>query len=137
MVEDLGKLMDYIERREVIGKEALWKEFEMAHNLSLDNYRDIVQNIYRHCDELVLDDSFSVRKLIGIMSDNDDHYYILEDMRGNKTYGSCVGGFFLLKNKMDDEDYFRMEYVWSLNDGKFERFNEREKKEFKEFFKIT
>jgi hypothetical protein len=42
-----------------------------------------------------------------------------------------------LKNKMDDEDYFRMEYVWSLNDGKFERFNERERKEFKEFFKIT
>ena len=70
-----------------------------------------------HRDELVLDLSWSVSRLLGWTDDADDqdYYYVLWDVaRADITLSTCVGKPIPLIG-IDPQDYEQLENVWKLN----------------------
>ena len=124
--------------REITDKIELWKEMEIAHWVSMDGYRNIVKFVYNHHNEIVIDNGTEVKRLVGVASDNDDHYYVLEDIKGKRIYSSCVGRLIILKNKINDDEYEYMEslYVRNHSDICMTHPTDEERKQFKEFFKL-
>ncbi len=77
-----------------------------------------------YLNQLVLDGGFHVVRLLGVSEDKDDYYYIFQ-YPGKRTHErdhykgivhhSCVGTFYPLKGKIDDEHYNEMERLWEIN----------------------
>ena len=63
---------------------------------------------------VMTDTGDSVRRFLGIVSDDYDFYYVLYDGRKISLY-SCVGGLIQLKGKIDDKDYNGLKRICQLN----------------------
>lgn len=62
---------------------------------------------------LVLD-YFSVVRLVDVIEEEDDNYWVYDTKKGI-THVSCVIEFITLKDKLDENDYKRLVYIWNLN----------------------
>ncbi len=76
---------------------------------------EIFSEVEEHKRELVLDCVGELVKLIGVIEDPDDYYYEMLYMGRGTILVSCVGGFIILKGKIDDEDYNRLKNMFELN----------------------
>lgn len=68
---------------------------------------------YKHT--LVLTDTLKVVKLVEVIKEPDDYYYMYEDKAGNTFYDSCVGTFYPLKGQLKKDDYNRIRRNWNSN----------------------
>lgn len=59
-----------------------------------------------------------VYRLLGTSRDEEDYYYILQDMHGKVLLSSCVCGWTDLYNLLSKEDYERLDELFEIN--KFE-----------------
>jgi len=75
--------------------------------------KSIKEKFETHKGEMVLM-SKKVYQLIGICEDVEDLYWVLYDGRKLKL-STCVGGFAILKNKLDDKDYNELIRIAKLN----------------------
>ena len=74
----------------------------------------IIKEFEEHKGEFVITEDDKVMRLIAIGDDEFDYYWVYWD--GRKTYWhSCVGGFIVLKNKIDEKDYERLIRIAKLN----------------------
>lgn len=89
----------------------------------IDQKPEILKEIEEHRHELCLY-LMDLYELIGFHEDDDDYYYEVINIQGQKQYLSCVGGFIYLKEKLSADEYHGMEMLWKLN--------VRDKKSFKE-----
>lgn len=80
----------------------------------MDTNLEIFQEIFDNLKgELVICD-FSVYRLIAMVEDEYDYYYLLFD--GKELYlFSCLINLIRLKNQIDDEDYSEMTRLVKLN----------------------
>ena len=92
----------------------------------------IIEDFSKHKGEMVLMDK-KVYQLIGVGQDTYDYYWILYDGRKVSLH-TCVGGFAVLKNKLDDKDYnelirlaklnfFSSYDIYGIKEGEFEYDN--------------
>jgi hypothetical protein len=65
---------------------------------------------------LVIDEMWTVTKLIDVIDGEDDYYWVLKAPFKGTYYASCVGGWLPLKGKIEDSDYERLERIWKLNE---------------------
>lgn len=79
-----------------MSKESILKEFE------------------EHKGQFVIDDNWEVKRLIAVLSDKWDYYWVYWDGR-DVSWGSCVGGFVPLKDKVDEKDYNNFIRLAKLN----------------------
>lgn len=87
----------------------LWSN-QCDMNTNLEIFQEIFDNLK---GELVICD-FSVYRLIAIVEDEYDYYYLLFD--GKELYlFSCLINLIRLKNQIDDEDYSEMTRLVKLN----------------------
>lgn len=87
----------------------LWSN-QCDMNTNLEIFQEIFDNLK---GELVICD-FSVYRLIAIVEDEYDYYYLLFD--GKELYlFSCLINLIRLKNQIDDEDYSEMIRLVKLN----------------------
>ena len=69
----------------------------------MDNNRTlIIDEFDEHKGQFVIN-GFEIFRLIGIVDDGDDYYWLYYDGR-ELTMSSCVGSFIPLKNKIDEYD---------------------------------
>jgi hypothetical protein len=83
----------------------------------------ILKEFEEHKGEFVITDTDKVMRLIAVVDDDIDYFWVY--WNGRETFWhSCVGGFIVLKNKIDEKDYnnlIRMAKLnhidlWQLND---------------------
>lgn len=87
----------------------LWSN-QCDMNTNLEIFQEIFDNLK---GELVICD-FSVYRLIAIVEDEYDYYYLLFD--GKELYlFSCLINLVRLKNQIDDDDYSEMIRIVKLN----------------------
>lgn len=84
----------------------------MINNSTSVNALSIIQKVLDHRNELVLD-WHKVVRLVDVMEDPDDYYWIFEEFGGKKYYSSCVGKFFILKGNLPD--YQDLVNQWNMN----------------------
>lgn len=80
----------------------------------IDQKPEILKEIEEHRHELCLY-LMDLYELIGFHEDDDDYYYEVINIQGQKQYLSCVGGFIYLKEKLSDKEYEGLELLWKLN----------------------
>ena len=82
-----------------------------------DNKSIILSEINQYINTIILSfGDFTLYRLMGFYEDTDDYYYNLKDIKGQFSLHSCVMGFIPLKNKIDDDDYERIESVFEINE---------------------
>jgi hypothetical protein len=74
------------------------------------------QELEPYKDTLVIDELWTVAKLIDVIDGDDDYYWVLISPKRGKYHATCVGKWIPLKGKIDDEDYERLERIWKLNE---------------------
>jgi len=79
------------------------------------NRKRILAFIKEHKNELMIDPSFDIVKLVGFSEDDVDYYYVVFNKERGKTHVSCVGKLIPLKGALSDEDYNLMVHGWDLN----------------------
>lgn len=88
-------------------------------------YQKIHDEVQPYLNQLVLDGSFYVCKLIGVSQDDEDIYYIFQypgkrhhqfDHNKGIVHSSAVGTFFPLKGKIDESHYNELERLWEINE---------------------
>lgn len=67
----------------------------------------------KHKNELVIDCFVTIQRLIEVTEDDEDCYWHLINLHGESSYQSCVGGLIVLKNRLDNEDYQKMDQSFS------------------------
>lgn len=72
---------------------------------------EVIEFIEKHKGELVLD-GFSVVKLEGFSEDEDDYYYCVINDEGERYQLSCLIGLILLKDKIEEIDYQKLEEIF-------------------------
>jgi len=80
----------------------------------MDN-KDIFLNIFEELKGQHILSSDKVYRLIGLLDDSEDYYWILYDGR-NILYASCGCRLMRLKNRLSDEDYNEILRIAKLND---------------------
>ena len=85
------------------------------------NLVPIVNEVFEHKNELVLEGWTVCLLLDGIADDGEDWYYRLVEPNEGIVYHSCVGRITYLKGKISDDEYdyiynmFKMNYpIWKL-----------------------
>lgn len=116
----------------IIGKNFL--------KMKKSNKERILEKFEKHKGEIILS-FFQCFRLIGVGQDEMDYYWIYFD--GSKLiWDSCVGGFMVLKGKIDDKDYEEMKRLCEFNHYDFVvkkansdkyTFEELEKELFKDY----
>lgn len=67
-----------------------------------------------YLNTLVLDLDKVVR-LVGVVEEEDDFYWVYDSLTKGTYYSSCVMGWTKLKGSIPDEDYNRLVDIWNLN----------------------
>lgn len=80
----------------------------------VDSKPEILKEIEHHKHELCLY-LMGLYELVGFHEDDDDYYYEVLDIKGQKQYLSCVGGFIFLKDRLTEREYVGLERLWELN----------------------
>lgn len=70
-----------------------------------------------------------VKRLVGVVDDKEDYYWAYFNGR-EITLSSCVGGFTVLKNKIDDKDYKEFIRLAKLNH--FDLLLKKDEEKYKE-----
>jgi hypothetical protein len=70
--------------------------------------------IERSRNHLVLD-ADKVYRLLGITEDEDDYYWIYEDLHGKVSYASCVGGWTDLTHVLNHATYRHLDRLFIMN----------------------
>lgn len=80
-------------------------------------HKELLENEARnHFNEIVLC-HLSLFRMVGFHEDSMDYYYRLKPVGYGRpeSLTSCVGGFVVLKGKIDDSDYTRLENLFGLS----------------------
>lgn len=82
--------------------------------LTLDILKEMTEN---HFNELFIDYSLGVGRLIGYAESDEDYYYIVKfsDYTNPVRYLSAVATPIYLKNRLNNDEYDRLEQLASLN----------------------
>lgn len=80
--------------------------------LTLENFKNEMSQY--HNDICIISD-IELCRLIGIAETEEDFYYIIKDLRGNKIYSSAVGWCVSLKNTYPEKHYARLENIFTIN----------------------
>lgn len=70
----------------------------------MDNKEIILKEFRDMKGQFVITDTWKVERLIAIVEDEMDYYYMTYDGRKSKLY-TCVGSIIKLKNKIEDKNY--------------------------------
>lgn len=81
----------------------------------VDNKTLIEQEVKDYGNQIVLY-SGELYRLIGYADGKEDYYYITKDMRGRRSWQSCVGGIVPLKKYLPEKDYEHLDNLFELND---------------------
>ena len=63
---------------------------------------------------LVIDDFDSISRLVDVIEDEDDFYWVYDSKNGI-YHSSCVIDWIPLKGFIEQEKYERLVYTWNLN----------------------
>jgi hypothetical protein len=83
--------------------------------LTLDT---LAERLRPHHDEICIVGDMDLVRLVGVGADDDDLYYIVQDHRHEGpgiVWFSAVGAMLPLKGRVPEEDYRRMENIFTLN----------------------
>ena len=94
------------------------------------NKLEILHFIEEHKNELMIEPSFDIVKLVGFHEDMYDYYYVIYGKNG-KEYMSCVGKLIPLNGVLNEIDYEYLVRVWEMNRHiwAYEKVYENSKKE--------
>ncbi len=76
------------------------------------------KEIGKYKNTLVIGDLMDIVRLVGVIEETDDFYWLYDKGKYNKveiSYSSCVGGWIPLKGFVPKKDYDRMVSIWNLN----------------------
>lgn len=76
----------------------------------------LIEEFNQHKGEFVITKLNVVQKLVGLVDDGEDYYYVYYDGRFDLPLMSCVMGNIYLKGKIDDRDYDELVRIDELND---------------------
>ena len=82
--------------------------------MMIDVKETVLKEISEHLNEIVVDHSLNLSRLVGFAEDDSDYYYILEDRTGARVYHSCVGKLIYLDD-IEQDDYIMIENLFTIN----------------------
>lgn len=98
------------------------------------NLIPIVNEVFEHKNELVLEGYTVCLLLDGIADDNMDWYYRLVVPNEGIIYHSCVGRITFLKGKINDDDY---NYIYDLFKMNYHLWNSRKQRQIDERYESS
>ena len=94
-----------------------WLEKHGDPNIEIQMEKEFLEKLKEDIkgdkDNLVLK-HFDVVRLLDVVFDDDDYYYIFKTQRGI-VYSSILVSYIPLKGKIEDKDYNELERLWKLN----------------------
>ena len=84
---------------------------------SEQNLLKLLKLVKGNLNDIVITDSYDLKRLIGLEDDGDDYYYVYKSLHGIISYDSCVGGFLPMKNKYSKKIYKSIDNTFKLNDN--------------------
>jgi hypothetical protein len=76
-----------------------------------------------HIGDLVIDDSWDVVRILGVVDGEDDYYYIYKVPHKGVVWSTCVGTFIPLKGKIDEYKYHNMNVCFYMNEPYWKDFD--------------
>lgn len=80
--------------------------------MNLDYLRSKLVNYQNTLVISLLDD---IVRLVDVIEQDDDFYWVYDSRIRGIYYSSCVGSWIPLKGHLKEDDYNRLVYTWNLN----------------------
>lgn len=109
---DKEKIREEIKSKNKALREELLKEKSLRVR---QDFLNIWDYYYDLIGQLVISDSWTIARYLGMAQDSEDYYHVLLVPGRGIVYSSCVGGCTPLKGYIINEDYERMERIFDLN----------------------
>jgi len=82
------------------------------------------QKVKDHIGDLVIDEAWTVVRMLGVIEGDDDNYWIVKCSNRRKiVWQTCVGGFTPLKGKIDPYKYHNMNVCFYMNEPYWEDYD--------------
>ena len=105
-----------------------WLEFKISIFVSRFKYDIlgwnnpimIAKEVNKHRGEMVLSPGIhDPCRLEGWVNEPEDLYYVMTSLKRGVFFDSCVGGFTVLKGKIDWHEYYKIQNTFDLNINSF------------------
>ena len=77
-----------------------------------------------HIGDLVIDESFTVVRMLGVIEGDDDNYWVVKSPHRGVVHQTCVGGFTPLKGKIDPYKYHNLNVYFYMNEKYWADYDE-------------
>jgi len=82
----------------------------------MSDLKDLKEIAKLHLNDLVIDESFTVVRLLDVIDGEDDYYWVMKSPHRGIVHASCVGSFTPLKGKIDPCKYHNLNVYFYMNE---------------------